>query len=147
MRKKALTLVAVVAIFISLTAVCWFFEPIELSKHDAEDISYIKVYVGRSGESFMISNRESVDYIVNTIKNVCLIKTFRSGKHVKGYVFSLKFFLEEDGSLIDEVYIISEKVLRKDSVIYNAVCGELCFDYLTLLENQLSQANEGDRPL
>lgn len=139
--KRVIAISATVILF--LFVICWFLFSTNLSRYDADEVLYIDITDGRSGERFTVPDRESINEIVSSVQGAVFVKILRSSNGLKGYAFSLKV-IAGDGSVLDSFYIDSETSLRKDPFIYRALGGDLCFDYLTVLKNQSVQEIEGD---
>ena len=106
-----------------------------LSKVTPSDIKSISVFDGNTGESFDLSDRDEIRYVVENIQNTKMKKDTLSIGYT-GYNFRISFF-DENGKEIERFIINSSNTIRKDPFFYRCD-GDLCFDYLKELEEEYS---------
>ncbi len=141
MKKKRIIIPIIVPVLVlAFILGTWYFTPKKfLSGVASTDVDSISVFNGSTGNSFNVTSREQIMYIVENIHGVEMKKEkFSSG--YDGFVFSLTF-KDASGKTIESFIINSKYIIRDDPFFYRS-SRTLCFEYLKALEEELFRPNE-----
>ena len=141
MKKKRIIIPIILPFLILLTVLAtWYFTPKKyLSGVASSDVSSISVFNGSTGNSFTVTDREQIMYIVENIHGVDMNREKISSGY-DGFGFSLTF-KDAEGGTIDSFMINSKYIIRDDPFFYRS-SHILCFDYLKALEDTMIQTNQ-----
>lgn len=136
MRKK-FAIVGCTTLAIVLAVVFWLTSPrIFLKGIDPLDVAEIQIFDGNTGESFSITDAESITHIVETVQCVKLKRTGLSIGRM-GYRFRLAF-LDKNGKRLSRFILNSATVIRQDPFFYEtsgkAEDDPLCYTYIEQIE-------------
>lgn len=139
MKKKVIVTVAVgILLAICIGVGAWYLSPVIFLDGVAPDgVVRIDVFNGGTGKCFTVEGADEIKYIVENIQG----GKMRRGKvstSYDGFSFSLSFY-GADGELIDSFILNSETVVRDDPFFYERESGELCYGYLTTLEEKYAK--------
>ena len=136
--KKKWSAVGCTILVIVLVAVFWLASPrVFLKGIDPLDVAEIQIFDGNTGESFSITDAESIIHIVETVQ---CVKMKRTGLSIgrMGYRFRLAF-LDKNGKRLSRFILNSATVIRQDPFFYEtsgkAEEDPLCYTYIEQIEN------------
>lgn len=137
--KKKWAAAGCILLVIVLVAVFWLASPrVFLKGINPMNVAEIQVFDGNTGESFSITDTESVKHIVETVQRV---KMKRKGLSIgrMGYRFRLAF-LDKDGIWLSRFILNSATVIREDPFFYEIMESEgedlLCYGYIERIETK-----------
>ncbi len=131
-KKRQVLLVAmIIAICYGLTYVPRKIVAIESSK-----VSSIKIFDGNTGRTITITDRESIDHIIDNLKNIKFRKDKWSFGYM-GYSFNTTIY-KSDGTVYKEFIINSTDTIRRDPFFYRDSAGSIDYEYIKNLINSQS---------
>ena len=137
--KKKWAVAGCTILVIVLAALFWLASPkVFLKEIDPMDVSQIQVFDGNTGESFFITDMESITHIVETVQRVKMKRTGLSIGYM-GYRFRLEF-LDKNGKRLSRFILNSATVIRQDPFFYETSKKEeedpLCYMYFEQIETE-----------
>lgn len=135
MKKKVTILFWILAI-IALAGNIWYHIYVEMNLK-ADNVGNIVIFDGNSGTSISITEKEDIQYIIENLNSVRLE---RSGIAVgnMGYRFRMTLYLSngEKAKGWNDFIINSSDSIRKDPFFYQAIEGQIDYEYLEDLVEQ-----------
>ncbi len=112
-----------------LAVFLWFVSPVTFLKGtDAEDIGYILLFDGNTGEELKIDRQKDISHIVENVRSIPVKREGIAFLNM-GYRFRMTFF-DPDGAELTQFTINAEDTIRGEFFYYMNEEGGLCFDYL-----------------
>ena len=138
MIKNKIIILACVIVALVVGFVVWFNTPVRFLKDVIPNkISYIEVFNGSTGKSFIINTENEIELITLNIQS----KSFERDKVSLGYLgtlYNLKFYDDNDKA-IDEFIINGNNTIRKDPFFYTTKSDDMCVELLNELEEELGK--------
>lgn len=128
MKKKYFE-IGISVVIIALVVALYIFFPKEfLSEIDSQQVEYIQIFDGNSGQSYEIRDVEQVKLIVKDFKSK---KARKDGISVwkMGYKYKISF-MDKQNVILEEFILNQDGRIRKDPFFYKATEGSFCYEYL-----------------
>ena len=142
MKKKVLCVVLAVLLGVGLGGFgLWYYSPVTFwAEISHEDVGYIQIFSGRTGQKFTVMDESEIRYIVENVHSVTARRHGLSGQE-DGFGYSVNL-IGKDGLEIAEIIVNSPDAVIGDPFLLRVIEGELCYVYLTELEKLYLQAFE-----
>lgn len=135
MKKCLLGIIIGLLVIFALILVWWNVPKSFIKDENSTSISSISVFNGNSGNDFKIADKDSIQYVVNSIQGVSFKKSGISQFRM-GYGYKLTFY-DNNKNEIDIFIINSDNKIRKDPLFYSTADNMKLVDFLNDMENSI----------
>lgn len=131
MKKKILSALCVLVALV-LGGVVWWKLPVRfLARVEPEEVAYIAVFDGMTGQGFTIEDPEQIAHVVGNFQNNAVRKD--SIDYRMGFQLRLTFVNKKDKE-IESFILNGPRTIRKGLIFYECDDANLCSEYLFELE-------------
>jgi len=125
-KKYRRGILILLAIFMG--AGIWWNAPTKIIDIEPSEISKITVFDGNTGNSITITGESYIGHIIDNLNNVSL-KKYKVSVGYVGYSFRTTIY-DDDNKVLEEFYINSDEIIRKDPFFYRDNQGRIDYDYI-----------------
>lgn len=135
-KSKKLLIIFTVVIFAIVLVLVWYNVPSAFLKStDTNEVAFIQVFNGNSGNRFDITDKEQIGYIVENIQKQSFEKDGLSLFRM-GTLFTISF-CDSNGKVISEFTVNSDNTIRKDPFFYVTDGNMNITEYLQVIEETM----------
>ncbi len=130
-KKKILCTILIAVIVVAGIGLIWYNSSVDMLNLDVEKVATIKIQNGNTGEMLEITNQEDISYLIEQWNNTELSCQKLSFGYV-GYSLCITI-LDGNGNKLsgmNDFYINSDEVMRKDPFFYDLGSGNLNHNYI-----------------
>ncbi|MFI3168157.1 MAG: hypothetical protein R3Y32_08605 [Bacillota bacterium] len=129
--KKSIKIIMCVVIIIALVFGVWWVTPKTFPKVDSQDVAEIQLFNGNTGETVVIDDRETIDYIISEMQS--------TSYHTKGLALGMGTSFHVNmydayGTFLGDVVVQSEQTLKVGNWFYEASTAGAIVDLHAFLE-------------